>query len=116
MAKTIVTTVAQTLSGDGFGSSSPLYNSQQTNTAGVVPGSATLAVGNNTITVPAAALGVVIVRDASALTPITLKGIAGDTGIACAPGQPISLPFVAGAVASFIINASAIETIGLLWQ
>ena len=66
--------------------------------------------GFNTITVPALAVGCVIVFDATSAVTKTLKGITGDTGILLKPTGKNVLNFTAGGVASFGITASATDT------
>src|SRR5271165_1777164 len=98
MSKTVTTTVAVTLSGDGF-AGAPFYTAAIVNTGGAPPGSFVLTVGFNTIPVPAAALGVTIVPPVGSVNVKTLKGVTGDTGFQLAQSGSTLLPFTAaGAV------------------
>jgi hypothetical protein len=116
MSKTVTTTVAVTLSGDGF-AGAPFYTVATVNTGGAPPGSFGLAVGFNTIPVPAAALGVTIVPPPGSVNSKILKGVTGDTGFPLAQSGSTVLPFnAAGAVASIGITSAAIETIELIWS
>jgi hypothetical protein len=115
MSKTLVSSQSVTLSGDGWGGA-PLFSETVTDTAALVPSSVTLAAGNNTIAVPASALGVVLVPPPSSTNAKVLKGANADTGIALAPGLSTRVMFsAAGAVASFVLNSAAIETLGIIW-
>jgi len=114
MAKSVTSTIAYSLSGDGF--SGPIFNLATVNGTGIAPGSITLAAGANTVTVPATAVGVTIVPPAGSANAKTLKGIAGDTGILLNPAVPTSLAFTAAGVATFVINSAGTETVALLWQ
>lgn len=66
-----------------------------------------LALGANTITVPSAADGVVIVPPASNTSTIILKGVTGDTGVGISPSAPTLLMFSATPPASFVLTAGA---------
>lgn len=115
MAITTSTTLTQQSSGGGF--VGPVYANTQTNVAGNPPSTAALTPGTNvTVPVPATAAGVLLRPDPLNGSAITLKGVAGDTGIALHPTQPTSLAFVAGSVASFVLQASTTTTVALLWQ
>ncbi len=116
MAKTVTTTTTVTLSGDGWGGSGPLFSESVENDVGVSPSFVTLSSGNNTIAVPASATGVVIVPTPGSTVALTLKGIAGDTGIPLDPALSTSLKFTAGAVASFVLNAASGTTVSLVWR
>ncbi len=75
----------------------------------------TLASGDNTITVPSAtAVGCVIVPPAVNTTGLTLKGVAGDTGLPIHPGLPYIHTFPAG-IPSFILNAGASVPVEIVW-
>ncbi len=69
-----------------------------------------LAAGANVITVPALATICIIVFDSTSATTKTLKGVAGDTGILLKSAGAAMLTFTAAAVASFVINSSALDT------
>ena len=69
-----------------------------------------LASGANTITVPALAIGCIIIFDSTSAIVKTLKGVTGDTGILLRPTSWNVLSFTAAATASFVINASAEDT------
>lgn len=118
MAKTVTTTLAVTVTGDGFGPSAntPLYSASMQNATGGPPGQQALAMGNNTIAVPATAAGVVIVPPAGSAVALTLKGVNGDTGIALDPANPTHLRLTPGAVASFVLNAGGAVAVALLWE
>lgn len=97
----------------------------QTNAAGqnqASPGVSqltTLAVGVNTITSPAGGatpVAVTIIPPAGNVQAITLKGIAGDTGILLHPTDPTTLALGAG-VASFVLNAGgSVVGLRLIWS
>lgn len=116
MAKTTTTNIQFQLSGDGFVASQNLFTSSVANSSGTVPTSVALTTGANTITVPAAAVGIMIVPPPASSNAKTLKGVSGDTGIALAPAGVVSLPFTAGAVSSIVINSAGSETIAVFWQ
>jgi hypothetical protein len=76
----------------------------------------TLAIGNNTITVPAVddftVHGVAIVPPAANTTQPTIKGVNGDTGFALGASQVSVLQFGDTVPASFVLNVAA-EIVGL---
>lgn len=116
MAKTVTTLLQVTVSGDGFGGSSPTYQSISQNFAGLAPGQLVTVNGNNTIAIPAAAQGLTIVPPPGSVLTKTLKGMGGDTGFLLHPTLPTSLAFTPGAVASIVLNVNGIETLELIWQ
>lgn len=77
-----------------------------------------LSSGNNTITVPTGgtvACSVTIIPPPGNAVQITLKGIAGDTGIALHLTQTLTLS-LASSVTSFVLNAaSAVTGLRLIW-
>jgi hypothetical protein len=71
----------------------------------------TLASGANTITVPAWAVGMMIIPTTSNITALTLKGVTGDTGIPISPSNPTGpITFTAAAFASFVLTAASLFT------
>lgn len=76
----------------------------------------TLAIGNNTITVPAVddftVHGVALVPPAVNVTQPTIKGVAGDTGFALSASKVSVLQFGDTVPASFVLNVAA-EIVGL---
>ncbi len=69
-----------------------------------------LAIGDNTVLIPAGAYGCVIIFDPTSTTVKTLKGAAGDTGIILAKTRWNVITFDTVPPASFIINSSAADT------
>lgn len=69
--------------------------------------------GNTTVNVPSFAAGVILVPNTANTAALTLKGIAGDTGIAISPNNPSLLSFPTSPPASFVITAGSGYT-GLL--
>ena len=116
MAKLVTTVVQQTISGDNFTGQGPIFSESLANATGVPPGSFTLAAGFNSIPVPAAALGVVIVPPPGSANTKTLKGITGDTGIPIDPAHSTKLTFTAAQNATIGITSGGIEILTLLWQ
>jgi len=88
------------------------------NSAGVIEVK-TLALGPNTITVPTSGTvptAVTMIPPVGNVNVITLKGVAGDTGIALHLTDPttISIP---STLVSFVLNAAATVTgIRLIWS
>lgn len=78
-----------------------------------------LAVGTNTITAPTGGstpVAVTIVPPAGNVAAITLKGVAGDTGIALHLTDPSTIALAAGVV-SFVLNAGGVVTgLRLIWS
>lgn len=75
----------------------------------------TLASGNNIITLPtggSSVRGATIVPPAGNTVALTLKGVAGDTGIVLSKVDPTSIAFDTAPPASFVLDAGA-ELIGL---
>lgn len=77
-----------------------------------------LAIGNNVITVPAAtgfvATAVTIIPPVANPNALTLKGIAGDTGIPLHKTDPTTIA-IDSTVVNFSINAAAVTTVRLIW-
>ena len=67
-----------------------------------------LASGANTITVPTGATGVIVIPPVANTVALTLKGIAGDTGIPLSLTQPSVLTFPASPPASIVVNAASL--------
>lgn len=67
-----------------------------------------LSSGANTITVPSGAVAVTIIPPAANAVAMTLKGVAGDTGIALSLLAPSSISLLS--VSSFVINAASAIT------
>jgi hypothetical protein len=115
----ITVTAVQSLyvaGGPGFTGTSPFYSAQNSNTAGVAPGSAVLATGFNSIPIPAAAEGVDIIPPSGNTATLTLKGLTGDTGQGLSATQITRLWFTAaGAQANLGITAGAAVTLTLGW-
>jgi hypothetical protein len=114
MAKLSTVTLSATVQGDGVSTTftpptSPIQN-QAAPTSG--PQSVTLSAGNNTIAVPSGATGVLICPPTGSTNNKTFKGVNGDTGVAMAQAAPSYFALGSG-VASFVINAAAIETLNL---
>jgi hypothetical protein len=78
-----------------------------------------LASGANTITVPptgATTVSVTIIPPAGNTVALTLKGIAGDTGLPLHLTDPSTIALAAG-VTSFVLNAAAAVTgVRLIWS
>lgn len=119
MAKTITTSVSVAVSGDGMGlPASPIVppSFPFTNNGGTSGGEAplVLSTGNNTVNVPAGHRGVMLIPPAGSVVTLTLKGIAGDTGVSVDPVLGLVWFFPAG-TASFVLNASAGVTLNAVW-
>jgi len=117
MAVNAVRTVTINLTGDVI--SDKIYSAAQN---ALSPGSITihaLIAGANTITVPTVTgitvKGATIIPPSGNLQPITLKGIAGDTGIVISNTDPTSIAFET-APASFVLNAGGtINGLRIIW-
>lgn len=70
-----------------------------------------LSSGNNTITVPSNAVAVTIIPPSGNLVVLTLKGVAGDTGISIHLTDPTSIGL--NTVTSFVLNATGSAVTGL---
>ena len=86
------------------------------------PGSITihsLAAGTNTITLPTGGStpkGALIIPPTGNTQAITLKGVAGDTGVALGKTDPTSLSFDAPPPANFVLNAGGvIDGLRIIW-
>ena len=117
MAKQSTVTLVVAIQGDGINTSytppgAPIVN--LTAPAGG-PITVSLAIGDNTLTVPPGSLGLLIVPPATSTVTKILKGVALDTGFTISPSRitgPIGLPVGAMTV---LLNASAIEVITVQW-
>jgi hypothetical protein len=73
-----------------------------------------LAAGDNTLTLPTGAIGVMIVPPTDSANGKVLKGVGGDTGIALHRQYPTTL-FFHSTVTDFVINSVGSETVELHW-
>jgi hypothetical protein len=78
-----------------------------------------LAIGANTIPVPAGGatpVAVTVIPPAGNVVPLTLKGVAGDTGIPLHLTDPSTIALAAGVV-SFVLNAGNVVTgVRFIWS
>ncbi len=116
MAKTSQASIGVTVTGDGETSTFVPPANPMTNATAPSGGTTplVLAAGNNVVTLPAGAVGVVIVPPTTSANAKVIKGIAGDTGIGMVANQACLLTFVAGTTV-FSINSIGVETINLHW-
>ena len=70
----------------------------------------TLAAGANTITVPANAVGVIVLFDPTSTTVKTLKGLNADTGIVVSKNKMLVLTFDSPPTASFVLDSTGADT------
>jgi hypothetical protein len=96
VSKTATRTSVYSLQGDGLNLVNTFTSS---NLSGVVPTSVVTA----------------IVPPAASTVTKTLKGVGGDTGFTWTSGAVITVPLVAGSMASFVITANGVETVEVLW-
>lgn len=111
MAITATTTITVNVSGDIVGTFTVPSDSNVTS-----PGrrdTIALAAGNNAIVGPAGTTKAIIIPPTGSAITKVLKGVAGDTGISIANVAPTLISLSGAAV--FVINASNIETIQVLW-
>lgn len=115
MAITNETQITVTSSGDGS-DESEWKPTAMTNTRGAAGGPVkmTLASGDNTISVPTGAMGVVLAPAASSGVVLKLKGGAGETGFCLRTGEPSALALPTG-TANLLLNASAVTIVGFHW-
>ena len=73
-----------------------------------------LTAGNNTITVPTSAVAVTILMPDGNTVQVTLKGVAGDTGIALSKSDPTSIGL--NGVTTFVLNAVSAVTVRLIYN
>src|SRR5688572_12669879 len=85
-----------------------------TNAPYLGPINVALAAGDNTLNVPANAIGIMIVPSNSATNDKTLKGVGGDTGILLKDNYPLVLYF-GTTVTSLIITSVGTEQIAVHW-
>lgn len=112
MATTSQRTVTVQFSGDQSGAETLSAAGNPSSPGGIVPQA--LASGNNTITPPTGATACTIQKPTGNTVALTLKGVAGDTGIALHLTDPDTVS-LAGA-ASFVINAASGVTLHLFWS
>lgn len=114
MSKTSTLTIHVVVSGDGVTNTYAPPGTPITNSAAYDGGPHGVAVilGNNTLTPPTGATGIVIVP--GALGAITAKGIGGDTGIQLAAVRPSFFALASGQGA-FVLTSSAADTITIQW-
>ncbi len=103
-----------TVTGPGFSDTYVPPQLPLTNTTppGNVPTNLALSTGNNTVTIPAGTNRIMLVDPPGSTNAKTLKGVAGDSGIALRPGD-VHVFGVTSSQASFVVNAAAPETIAV---
>lgn len=116
MAKKSTVTLVVTVTGDGVNTTYNPVGTPIINLAAPAGGplSVALSSGDNVLTPPAGAMGLLIVPPTNSVVVKKLKGVGGDTGVTIAPAAPmlLSLPSGGGAVT---LNAGAGETIVIEW-
>jgi pyruvate/oxaloacetate carboxyltransferase len=73
-----------------------------------------LTTGANTVTVPSGSIAVTIIKPAANTVALTLKGVAGDTGIALNLLDPDSISLAS--VSTFVLNAASAVTVRLIFS
>lgn len=116
MSKTSTLNLPVTINGDGVSLSYAPPGVPITNAAAPVGGPTpqVLSPGDNSISVPTGAQGVLIVPPTSSVIVKKLKGAGGDTGVVISPSLCTMLSLPSGAT-TLLINAASGETITLLW-
>ncbi len=74
-----------------------------------------LTAGNNTITVPPNAGGIILIPPSANTSLLTLKGVAGDTGIPVNKLLPFVFAFDTTPPASIVINAATNVNVQIVW-
>lgn len=112
MALTGTSRIHTSTIGDG---SNVIYDSPvKSNVAAAGRFTYTLATGNNTITNPGTQTRATLIPPVSNVTGWTLKGVAGDTGIALALSEPTVLSMISAT--GFVLNNSGASfTIWIDW-
>lgn len=88
---------------------------QLTNASATGPQSAyALSTGNNTVTIPTGAEGVIIEPRSGNTVALTYKDVGGATGIPMSLVKPYMASFGAGAT-SFVLSAASSTTVDLIW-
>ena len=114
MAKTSTTQITVTTTGDGVTSTDAPAATVNTAAPSGGPVAVALSAGDNTITVPSNAVGMVVIPPAASTNAKKLKGAGGDTGFSLRPNEPAALPLPAS-TASVIINSVGAETVFVHW-
>lgn len=116
MAKTATTSISVLVTGDGVNESFIPPTAPMVNAAAPAGGplSVALSSGDNTLTVPPGAQGLIFVPPSSSVVVKKLKGIGGDTGFTISPTLPSILMLPAGA-STVLINAASSETVSIHW-
>ena len=121
MAYATTSIIATTTGGsDGSWSLGPSGSTRNMTSAVSAETIVTLSVGSNTITVPTGATNAIIfpssntssTTNTSYAGTLTLKGVAGDTGVAISSASPTLLPWDT-APSTFVLGASSTGTISI---
>ncbi len=75
-----------------------------------------LALGANTISVPAGAVAVTIIPPAGNTATVILKGVVGDSGVYLHLTDPTSLGIYRAGSSTFVLTVSANITVRLIWS
>jgi hypothetical protein len=116
VAKTATTVISYTISGDNFSGTAPLFSQSIANSSAVVPTSIATSNGATTVTVPAAAVGAILIPPPGSSVTKVIKGVTGDTGVAIDPANPTVLKWSAGQIANFVLTCNGVETVEILWM
>lgn len=116
MAKTATTTISVLVTGDGVNETfqPPTQPVANTNAPAGGPISVALSSGDNTLTVPPGAMGLLLVPPSSSVVVKKLKGIGGDTGFTINAALPQVIWLPAGA-STMLLNAASSETVSIHW-
>lgn len=116
MAKTATTSISVLVTGDGVNETFQPPTQPIVNAAAPAGGpiSVALASGDNTLTVPPGAQGLIFVPPSASVVVKKLKGVGGDTGFTLSATLPSVLMLPAG-TATVLINAASSETVSIHW-
>ena len=113
MSKTAIVGVTLSVSGDGVSAFNWSGSATNSSVTGGFAQTVALTAGNNTITPPSWALRAILSPSSTSTNGKTLKGVAGDTGIALAVAEDTKIALASAA--SFVVNSVGSETITVYW-
>lgn len=114
MSKTSTTQITVTTTGDGVTSTDSPTAVTSTNCPSGGPLKTSLTSGDNSVTFPSGATGLLLIPPSDSTVDIIFKGVNGDTGVKIYPTKPFLYWFKSGET-GIVINVSANLVTSIHW-
>jgi hypothetical protein len=115
VAKTVTTTIAVSLSGDGF-AATPLLSLSSQNLSGQTPSQAIGSSGGTNVPIPATAAGFLIMPESPGNTVAWSVGQpSSQSPIVAAPAGWVAYQLTPGALASLVVTSASAVSFAVIW-